>query len=423
MTKRWTLAVRLAALSLLILASVAVLSPSTSTAAEPDQAAADAALGWLGDQQLEDGAFASFAGTSDPGTTADAVYAFVAAGVNPWTVRAASGATPIDYLLQAAGETGANPGQAAKVALALAAAGIDPSDAGGTDLLAAIVAGYDLETGFYGQGLFGHAYAVMALDLAGGPVEQGAVDLLLNSQLDDGSWNFNGDTTPGTGDSNTTALVIQALVRLDTGEDAVQAGLEYLLTLQDPAGAFAYDATGAPDLVGDANSTALAIQAFVAAGQDPAALPGGDAVTALTGFQKESGALFWRPDFQDDNLLATVQAIPAFLLIPLPVEAVYQQPSDDGLIVALEPASPEEGCAYFEATSHNVCGVFEVFWIEKGGLAIFGYPLSEAFAEDGLTVQYFERARFEHHPDNAGTEWEITLGRLGADVIEYETSR
>ncbi len=43
------------------------------------------------------------------------------------------------------------------------------------------------------------------------------------------------------------------------------------------------------------------------------------------------------------------------------------------------------------------------------GLAQYGYPISEEFYEvnpaDGQTyvVQYFERVRFEWHPDNIGT--------------------
>jgi hypothetical protein len=28
-------------------------------------------------------------------------------------------------------------------------------------------------------------------------------------------------------------------------------------------------------------------------------------------------------------------------------------------------------------------------------------------------VQYFERARFELHPENAGTQYEVLLGQLG----------
>ena len=63
------------------------------------------------------------------------------------------------------------------------------------------------------------------------------------------------------------------------------------------------------------------------------------------------------------------------------------------------------------------------FWQANGGLAVFGYPLSEEFHEtspiDGkvYTVQYFERNRFEYHPEFAGTPNEVLLGLLGVDSL------
>ena len=52
---------------------------------------------------------------------------------------------------------------------------------------------------------------------------------------------------------------------------------------------------------------------------------------------------------------------------------------------------------YFPETGHNLQGPFRVFWERNGGLATFGYPLTEAYISDsnGRTLQYFERARFE----------------------------
>lgn len=34
----------------------------------------------------------------------------------------------------------------------------------------------------------------------------------------------------------------------------------------------------------------------------------------------------------------------------------------------------------------------------------------------GIIVQYFERVRFEYHPELAGTEHEVLLGRLGVEL-------
>ncbi len=89
------------------------------------------------------------------------------------------------------------------------------------------------------------------------------------------------------------------------------------------------------------------------------------------------------------------------------------------------------GCQYFAPTAHTVCGSFLKYWSSHGlefndsgtsfreSLALFGYPISEPFADPatGLTVQYFERARFEYHPENAGTPYDVLLGLLGTDSV------
>jgi hypothetical protein len=90
------------------------------------------------------------------------------------------------------------------------------------------------------------------------------------------------------------------------------------------------------------------------------------------------------------------------------------------------PGAPVEGTTdtcpgYFEATGHNVQGIFCEFWQRYGGLQNFGFAISEEFPEansiDGVvyTVQYFERGRWEYHPELAGTPFEVLLGQLGLE--------
>ncbi len=87
------------------------------------------------------------------------------------------------------------------------------------------------------------------------------------------------------------------------------------------------------------------------------------------------------------------------------------------------PVDPDPACSYFEETGHNVCGVFQQFWIQNGNLPVFGFPITEAFEElnfdtgETYMVQYFERQRFEHHPENAGSIYEVLLGRLGDQIL------
>jgi hypothetical protein len=74
---------------------------------------------------------------------------------------------------------------------------------------------------------------------------------------------------------------------------------------------------------------------------------------------------------------------------------------------------------FFQETGHSLSGKFLEYWQANGGLALFGFPLTEPFLDfnqdDGLVyqVQYFERNRFEYHPENAGTPYEVELGLLG----------
>ncbi len=88
---------------------------------------------------------------------------------------------------------------------------------------------------------------------------------------------------------------------------------------------------------------------------------------------------------------------------------------------------PEDGRIWFPESGHTLDGIFLDYWESNGGLQTFGYPLSEPMIEPGLNdgvprmVQYFERARMEHHPDKAGTEFEILLGHLGIEQLLTRT--
>lgn len=83
----------------------------------------------------------------------------------------------------------------------------------------------------------------------------------------------------------------------------------------------------------------------------------------------------------------------------------------------------DDDCIYFSATGHNVCSGFRAYWQQFGGLALYGYPISEAFTENGTVVQYFERARFEWHPGSAPDRYDVLLGRLGAETLAKQGLR
>jgi len=86
------------------------------------------------------------------------------------------------------------------------------------------------------------------------------------------------------------------------------------------------------------------------------------------------------------------------------------------MLGALPPAAgqAQAGKVYFPQTGHYLGGAFRSFWEGRGGLAIFGYPVSEEFLQksDGRVVQYFERARLEVVGSNS-----VGLGLIGADYM------
>ncbi|MBX0329983.1 hypothetical protein K2Z83_20150 [Oscillochloris sp. ZM17-4] len=91
------------------------------------------------------------------------------------------------------------------------------------------------------------------------------------------------------------------------------------------------------------------------------------------------------------------------------------------------------GCRYFPETGHAICEPFLSYWQSHGlefdgrrgyspeeSLALFGLPLSDPQPEtqsDGKTyvTQWFERARFEAHPENA-PPYNVLLGLLGVEM-------
>jgi polysaccharide biosynthesis protein PslG len=91
----------------------------------------------------------------------------------------------------------------------------------------------------------------------------------------------------------------------------------------------------------------------------------------------------------------------------------------------LHPADPPvaamPGARFFAETGHNLHGRFLTYWDAHGGLAQFGFPLTETFTEtleDGkrYEVQYFERARFEYHPENP-EPYRVLLGQFGRRIL------
>ena len=84
--------------------------------------------------------------------------------------------------------------------------------------------------------------------------------------------------------------------------------------------------------------------------------------------------------------------------------------------VVVPAHAQDERC--FSETQQCIAGRFRQYWEQNGGLAVFGLPIAPASEElngdTGQTylTQWFERNRFELHPEQA-PPYDVQLGRLG----------
>jgi hypothetical protein len=83
-----------------------------------------------------------------------------------------------------------------------------------------------------------------------------------------------------------------------------------------------------------------------------------------------------------------------------------------------QQANSSPGSVFFAETGRRLGGRFLGYWQSYGAVMQQGYPVSDEFQErsevDGkqYTVQYFERAAFEFHPENA-PPYDVLLSQLG----------
>ena len=158
-------------------------------------------------QEANDGGFVGFSGESDPAVTSDAVIALASAANRGILVDLDPA---IDYLRsQALVYTQFGSGSAAKLVLALVAAGEDPNDFEKVSPLAIVEAA--ATHGQIGNGPYDTALGLLALAGAGSGVPGEAIDYAgrRNSMMVHGHSTAFAIRDPG--DTNTTALMVQAL--------------------------------------------------------------------------------------------------------------------------------------------------------------------------------------------------------------------
>jgi hypothetical protein len=166
--------------------------------------------------------------------------------------------------------------------------------------------------------LFSQCLSILALKSVNRPIPAVAVDVLKGSQSEAGIWAWNYSTAEGEGDNNSTAMAVMALIA--AGEPVAgevgQKAVAHFQGQQNDDGGFPYINPSPYGTDSDANSTAVVLQALIAAGQEPATWVRGEAntpITALAAFQNDDGSFAWQLAFPDPNFLATVQAVPALV--------------------------------------------------------------------------------------------------------------
>ena len=320
--------VRVAALFVVM---VLITSATGAAMAGPSDDAAAKALAWLATQQNADGGFSDgFAPGSSVGATADAILAAASAGQDASTWKK-NGRSPLDFLQSRAGQM-TKSGELGKTIMAVAATGASPHNFGGIDLVARLNALH--KSGGYGGTLYEDTLAVLALVNAGQSVPDDVIAHILAAQTKDGAWAFTGDTSAGAGDTNTTALVVQALIA--TGHrEAIGRALDYFRRTQNADAGWPYQMPSAYGTETDANSTANVIQALIAAGESLGDWSQGgqsDPPGALIRLQdSQTGAFNYQASAPGANVLATIQAIPAlkratFVRVPVARATVAAPP-------------------------------------------------------------------------------------------------
>ncbi len=330
-----------------------------------EELAARAGLAWLRGLQAADGSFGGNAGA-----TLDTVMAGAAAGENLTRWRGANDKSPWDYLRKQAGifatrdESRASAG---KLALMVAAAGLDPRSFAGQNLVVSMSQVYSPTTGAFGESNWDQTFNMLGWRAAGQTVPVTATALLVQRMNEDGGWGW---TATSESDVDTSALAVQAL--LAAGEpvtsSAVISGLTYIQSVQNDDGGFPYLPTSRTDTSSNSNSTAFVVQAILAAGQDPLGAEWTTTVSATTPISyllsqqtAEGGFAFTTPPAND---FATRQVIPALLGKTLLVHsqavakrealawiAAQQQP--DGSFAGFNPGATADALLAIAAAGRN----------------------------------------------------------------------
>jgi len=285
----------------------------------PQFVSAAKATSWLaGQQSTGDGGYGGKSSTAE---------ALLAVGANGYTAaewRRAGSPSLLGYML-ANGTDYANsgPAEAGKMAVGLPACN-------GCWMVGAMqpMDHYSATTGIFGSefGSGPQAWSILGTQALSQTAPALAITTLKNAQQGNGGWEW----FPGWGtDTNSTALAVQSLLAAgeSPGSTPIVDGLSYLDAAQNNDGGFPYDPNSTWGTDSDTNSTAYVVQAILAAGQDPMTgtwvISSTNPISYLLDMQLGDGSFEWQSG-SGANQLATQQAIPTLLGQSFPLPGAQQ---------------------------------------------------------------------------------------------------
>ena len=310
----------LASPSLLASATLLSSAPTAGAATVPPQipqfAAAQSAAKWIVGQQAADG---SIGGSLS--TTANGILALAAAQVDPPAAQAAltyMEANANAYINSPSTDNADGPGQLANLILDAHAMGVDPTNFGGTNLVARLLRteqtsgpdaglfGTEQQLTDYDAGTFIQGLVFSALKTVGQTADAAAIGWLTGQQCPNGGWALPNQAIGGgctedpasfTGpDNQTTSVALQGLAAQGALTASIKASaLSLFTTGQDADGGWStYSNTVAQPQQADSQSTGLVIQALLALGLSPTSSAftssGHSPVSALLSFVVTSGS-------------------------------------------------------------------------------------------------------------------------------------
>ena len=305
-------------------AVVAVAVATALTAAPPAEAArgTSAPLHYLTRAQNADGGFGAAAGQRSAGlTTGWAALGLAAAGRNPLDVR--HGSRSVIAYLEAHVKDVSDLGEIERTVLVLSAAGRSPRSFGGRDLVGEIRRAQSRSGAFAGR-VNTTAFAVLALRAAGWsararPVRK-AVAWIARQANPDGGFNFAG--RGGASGIDDTGAAVQALAAGGRrGSAVVKRAVRFIEGAQNADGGFPLQAGAASN----AQSTAWAVQALLAARRDPDRVRRRGSRTPLAYLRSltgAGGAVRYSRTSPQTPVWVTGQALTALARKPFPLAAV-----------------------------------------------------------------------------------------------------